>query len=135
MFLCAGDSFLLKHNGDAILSGDPVPATTPGIAYALYKCPPTITGDNLQAISLVPGPGDQCLWSTPFPFNGFYITEGVPNGGDSWFFNNGGINAAFNMNQPTTLYFAPITLDEITPPSGFEATPNGPTGPCVNVNT
>ena len=135
LFLCAGDSFLLKHNGDAVLNGDPNPATTPGIAYALYECPPTITGDNLQAISLVPGPGDQCLWSTPFPFNGFYITEGVPNGGDSWFFNNGGINAAFNMNQPTTLYFAPITLDEITPPSGFESAPNGPVGPCVNVNT
>jgi len=42
LFLCAGDSFLLKHNGDAILNGDPNPATTPGIAYALYECRPQL---------------------------------------------------------------------------------------------
>jgi len=32
IFLCAGDSFLVRHNGDAVLSGDPQPSTTPGVA-------------------------------------------------------------------------------------------------------
>ncbi|MBK6997504.1 MAG: hypothetical protein IPH31_22375 [Lewinellaceae bacterium] len=27
IFLCANDEFLLRHNGDAILNGDPIPAT------------------------------------------------------------------------------------------------------------
>lgn len=136
VFLCDKDSFLIQHNGDAVLTGDPDATTPPGVAFAFYKCLPTIMGDNFQSISLVPGPGDPCLWDTPFPANGMYLTEGVPNGGNLWFYNNGGIISGLGMNQPTSVYFAALTVDEIIPPAGFEsATVGAPPGPCVNVNT
>ncbi|MBP6812249.1 MAG: hypothetical protein KA138_12055, partial [Saprospiraceae bacterium] len=72
IFLCAGDSFLVRHNGDAILTGDPIPGTTPGVAYAYYACTPTVMGDNLQAISAIPGPGDPCILNVPPSANGLY---------------------------------------------------------------
>jgi CHU_C Type IX secretion signal domain/SprB repeat len=136
IFLCRGDSFLIRHNGDAILTGDPQPATTPGIAYAFYTCPPTIIGDDLQAIAAIPGPGDPCVLNVPPSANGLYITPGVLTGGDTWFFNSGTLNATFGLGQPLSLFYAPITVDEIIPPAGFESTVVGsPPGPCVNVNT
>ena len=136
IFLCAGDSFLLRHNGDAVLTGDPQASTTPGVAYAFYTCPPQIAGDNLQAISAVPGPGDPCVLNTPPSAGGLYITPGIPNGGDTWFFNSGSLINIFGAGQPLSMYYAPITVDEIIPPSGFESSQVGaPPGPCVNVNT
>lgn len=135
IFLCAGDSFLIRHNGDAILNGDPNMLTPAGVAYALYTCPPTIIGDNLQAIAAIPGPGDPCVLNVPPSADGLYITPGIANGGDTWFFNSGALISTFGLGQPLSLYFAPITVDEITPPSGFESAVVGaPPGPCVNVN-
>jgi len=136
VFLCRGDSLLIRHNGDAILTGDPQTGTLAGVAFAFYTCPPTIIGDNLQAIASNPGPGDPCVLKVPPAANGLYITPGVPNGGVTWFFNSGTLNATFGLGQPLSLFFAPITVDEITPPAGFESTVVGsPPGPCVNVNT
>lgn len=136
IFLCAGDSFLVRHNGDAILTGDPIPGTTPGVAYAYYACAPTVMGDNLQAISAIPGPGDPCILNVPPSANGLYITPSIPNGGDTWFFNSGGNISLFGLGQPVSIFFAPITLDEIMGTSGYESTIVGsPPGPCVNVNT
>ncbi len=136
IFLCRGDSFLIRHNGDAILTGDPQTMTTPGVAFAFYTCAPTIIGDNLQSIASNPGPGDPCVLKVPPAVNGLYITPGVPNGGDTWFFNSGTLNATFGLGSFLSLFYAPITVDEITPPAGFESTVVGaPPGPCVNVNT
>lgn len=135
IFLCANDSFQLRFNGDAILSGDPQAGTPPGVAFAYYACQPTIAGDNLQAIGTLPGPGDPCVLQVPPPTNGLYITPGVDAIGDTWFFNNGGNIATFGFGQPVSIFFAPITLDEIIPPAGFESNMVGaPPGPCVNVN-
>ncbi|MFN0215134.1 MAG: hypothetical protein ACKVT2_12835, partial [Saprospiraceae bacterium] len=135
IFLCFGDSLLIQHNGDADLSGDPNPATTPGIAYGFYECPPTVMGDNLQAIigsALPPQPGDPCI--LPGSPSGLWVTQAVPNGGDIWFFNSGFIQTNFNMGLPKSLHFAPITVDSLN--GGFETgMPGFPPGPCVNVNT
>lgn len=137
IFLCFGDTFFVNHAGNADLSGDPNPATPAGIAYGFYTCPPLIMGDNLQAIigsALPPIPPDACLLNTPPSANGMYQTQAVPNGGTTTFFNNGTLQTLFNAGLPLSLYFAPITVDDVSN-NGYEAVGGNPPGPCVNVNT
>ncbi|MCY7328681.1 MAG: hypothetical protein LH618_09050, partial [Saprospiraceae bacterium] len=50
LFLCFGDSIFINHNADAILTGDPIPATAPGVGWAFYDCAPYIMGDSLKNI-------------------------------------------------------------------------------------
>ncbi|MFN0034225.1 MAG: gliding motility-associated C-terminal domain-containing protein [Saprospiraceae bacterium] len=137
IFLCHGDTFFVKHNGDADLSGDPVPGTTPGIAFGFYQCPPSVMGDNLLAIigsAIPPVLGDPCI--LPGATTGLYVTPAVPNGGTTTFFNSGALQTQFNMGQPISLFFAPITVDSFANGGGFEEPqPGFPPGPCVNVNT
>jgi hypothetical protein len=129
VFLCLGDSILVNHNGDFDLSGDPNPATPPGIAYAFYTCPPTVIGDNLAAILT-----DPCaIVSTS---GQLIVSEGTANG-DTWFINDGSLQNSIQitnelmvpLGSPILLHFAPITLDDFAT-EGFEAGGN-----CVNVNT
>ena len=123
IFLCRNDQIQIDHNGDFDLSGDPQPATAPGIGWAFYTCAPTIMGDNLATILT-----DPCI--LPGATNGIWVATDQANG-DILFNNNGGLQTAFNGGQPITLHFAPITLDAFAT-QGFEGTPPGP---CVNVNT
>lgn len=132
IILCSGDSILIEHNGDAVLSGDPVPSTAAGIFFPFYDCPPTISGDNLQAINNYPGPGDPCLRANPDPNPGFYGTKPVPNGGDTWFFNDESLQFAFNDNEPLRFFYAPMTIDDWMNKQ-FEKIKGSP-GPCVHVN-
>ncbi|MBL7828942.1 MAG: gliding motility-associated C-terminal domain-containing protein [Saprospiraceae bacterium] len=129
IFLCANDSIEIVHGNDADLSGDPVPGTPAGIAYAFYDCLPTVMGDNLQNIIT-----DGCLITVPPPTNGLYITSGVANGASTWFFNSGALITLFGSGQPTNIFYAPITVDAL--PTTYETANVGfPPGPCVNVNT
>lgn len=123
IFLCRNDQIEIDHNGDFDLSGDPQPATPPGIGWAFYTCAPTVMGDNLTTILT-----DPCI--LPGATNGIWVATEQPNG-DIPFINNGGLQTAFNSGQPILLHFAPITLD-VFATQGFEGTP---AGPCVNVNT
>ncbi|MBL7806348.1 MAG: hypothetical protein JNN28_00940, partial [Saprospiraceae bacterium] len=66
---------------------------------------------------------------------GLYVTPGILNGGDTWFFNNGTLQNAFNMGQPMSLYFAPITLDDYQFTSYEAPLIGAPPGPCVHANT
>jgi len=136
IFLCFGDSLLVQHNGDADLSGDPVPGTQPGIAYGFYTCPPYADGPTLQDIigaAIPPPTADTCL--LPGSMNGMYITQPVANGGATWFFNSGALQTMYNMGQPISLFFAPITIDDFAGNSYEPASPGFPPGPCVAVNT
>lgn len=123
IFLCRNDQIQINHNGDFDLSGDPQPATPPGIGWAFYTCAPSIMGDNLPTILT-----DPCI--LPGATNGIWVATDQPNG-NILFNNNGGLQNAFNGGLPLLLHFAPITLDAFAT-QGFEGTPPGP---CVNVNT
>ena len=123
IFLCRNDQIQIDHNGDFDLSGDPQPATAPGIGWAFYTCAPTIMGNDLATVL-----SDPCI--LPGASNGIWVATGSANG-DILFTNNGGLQTAFNGGQPIVLHFAPITLDEFAS-QGFEGTPPGS---CVNVNT
>lgn len=133
IFLCELDSIFIDHNGDADLSGDPNPATTPGIVYGFYNCPPTLIGDDVQTLVTDPcmllGPG-----SLPI------LAYGDNPNGDMWFFNNGTLQTTYNLGQPVLFHFAPMTVDIFDLAAnpdvvGFESAGVGfPPGPCVNVN-
>lgn len=127
IILCFGDSVLIRHHGDADLSGDPNPATPAGITFPFYLCSPSISGATFLEIL-----GDPCL--APGSASGIFTTPSVPNGGDTWFYNTGDIQNIFNVGQPTLIDFAPATIDNYLF-NGYESAVVGtPPGPCVNVN-
>ena len=131
IFLCQGDMFNVVHNGDADLSGDPNVATTPGVTYIWYDCPPTQTGPDLNGVLT-----DGCIYmGPPAPANGFYVTAGGNFNGNQTFNNPGTLQNTFNGGSPLLLWFAPITIDNFSLKQ-YEVDPgSGVTGPCVNVNT
>ena len=133
IFLCKNDSIKLIGNRDYNLTGDPQTASLPGIAYAFYRCAPTVNGPNLASILT-----DPCIQGNPSPpptSPGIWIYAD-PNSrfGDATFRNLGLVQSTFNSNLPYELFFAPITVDEAAI-NGYESTGGGPAGPCVNVNT
>jgi gliding motility-associated-like protein len=143
IYLCFGDRVNFVHDGNADLSGDPDPNTTPGIGYAIYDCLPTVGGITLTDVIR-----DACLnHTTPIDIGGvptpqtdsiWVLTDQI--NGDIEFNNNGFIQQAFNNGDPLQLFFAPITVDDFngggTNGSGYETDPvTGELGPCINVNT
>lgn len=127
MYFCFGDQLQILGNNDADLSGDPIPATAPGVGYAFYSCLPTISGPDLASII-----SDPCVATAPPPApppaGGIYVDAmGSPNG-DRLFSNNGTLQSFFNFGNPVSLWFTPITIDDFAT-QGYE---NG--GPCVNSN-
>ncbi len=128
IFLCFGDSIFINHNGDAVLTGDPDPATPPGVGWAFYECAPYVMGDSLKNIV-----ADTCILLAPtgLPVLGIGSAEG-----DIWFFNSGALQTTYNSGKPVELHFAPITIDNFGIPPTYEAVQVGaPPGPCVNANT
>ncbi len=129
MFLCFGDGLVINHIGNQDLTGDPQPLTVPGIGYAFYTCPPTISGPDLATILT-----DPCILDNPPPANGLWVTTGSTPNGDVTFVNTGFLQGFFNGGNPVQIWFAPITLDDWAV-QGFESAGGGnPAGPCVNVN-
>jgi hypothetical protein len=131
IYLCFGDSIFIDHNGDGDVSNSPIPATLGGIAWAFYNCPPTVSGDNLQAILT-----DPCLTKNPPPTSstGMYLASGTIEG-DIMLQNLGQIQNFFNMGNAIMMHFAPITVDYWDSLRYESPNPPFPAGPCVNVNT
>lgn len=142
IYLCFGDPLnFISNPGSFDLSGDPNTATAPGIGYAVYDCPPSISGPTLADIVQ-----DSCLnHISPIDVNGtpifqidsIWILEDGTLDGNYQFLNNGFLQNAFYSGAPSQFFFAPITVDDANDPNGevFEEDPNGVRGPCVNVNT
>lgn len=141
IILCFGDELTIDHiSGTEDLSNDPDDSTAGGIGYLFYECQPTIPGDNLAAIRQ-----DDCLFQDPFftDENGVIIAQIGPDSiwtytedrsGDVTFVNDGRLNQGFNNGNPITLWYAPITYDNLSGDS--QATYEGdPAGSCVNVST
>lgn len=106
IFLCAGDSLLIDHDGNGVFS-DPQPLTAPGIGYLLYGCAPTVSGSDTASVN-----ADPCIFRYGTPPNPFpFVAVGLPNG-DIWFRNAGILQIAFNLGRPIRMWFAPSTLDD-----------------------
>ena len=110
VFLCRNDSIFIDHDGNASFAIDPTSAAIPpGIAYAFYRCQPTVDGPTLALID-----ADPCIVNDVSTGN-FYIANGQANG-DIWFRNSGSLNSnpVFGGNatnpQPVELFYAPITV-------------------------
>lgn len=129
IYLCEGDQIQIDHNGDSDLSGDPVPATPPGVAWAFYTCPPTVMGDSYQALLA----NESCLLLSP---TGAPIFAFGQANGDITFINNGNLQNTYNGGLPVLFHFAPITVDNFDPLQTYENNIVGaPPGPCLNANT
>lgn len=129
IYLCEGDQIFIDHNGDYDLSGDPVPATPPGVAWAFYTCAPTVMGDSYQTLLA----NEPCLLLGPT--GAPTLAFGQPNG-DITFTNNGNLQDTYNGGLPILFHFAPITVDNFDPVQTYENNIVGaPPGPCLNVNT
>ena len=128
-FLCFCDTVLIDHVGDMDLSGDPVPATPPGVGYGFYDCPPTISGPDIDTIST-----DPCITNNPPPAGPLWIAPS-PLAGDLLFWNKGFLQDSFNNGNPILLWFAPITYDALDLVSFNPQYEGNPAGPCVNVST
>ncbi len=129
IFLCAGDQIDIVHNGDANMTGDPNPFTTPGITYGYFDCPPTISGPNLASILT-----DACITNNPPSTEGIWVTQGGSATGNITFNNLGVSQNTFGGGAPVLLWFAPLTIDNFGVKK-YETDPaTGETGPCVNLN-
>jgi len=60
-FLCFNDVLEITHLGGQTF-GDPDPSTDPGINYAWYTCPPTVSGVDFDAVV-----DDPCNLNPNFP--------------------------------------------------------------------
>lgn len=126
LFLCWLDRFMIDHNGDFDLSGDPDPSTAPGIGYAWYDGVPTINGPDLTTIE-----------TDPFAYqpSGEMVVYVDQLNGDAAFENGyytqfQTFNEYINGGNVTQKYFAPITFDQRF---GNQALYEGaPAGECVN---
>ena len=94
IILCFGDQILINHAGDAVFDGDPDASTIPGVGYAFYNCPPTITGQEIDNITAMDG----CLVDRPVPANGIWVARGNAQG-DVVFYNNGTLRNQFFWRQ------------------------------------
>lgn len=138
IFLCKGDSFDIVHSGGNLM-GDPDPSTPGGFGYAIYECPPSVSGPSLDDIV-----NNDCEYDNLPTSPLLLVTQGRTDGNVTFF------NECFfqedplfarnrTLGDPVEIHFAPITFDALDG-SGrgtFEVDPvsPGPAGPCVNVNT
>lgn len=122
IYLCKGDSIHILHNGDYDLSGDPVPATAPGIVYGFYQCAPTISGPTYNDIAADPCTFDQ------------YQVYGETPEGNVTFWNQGQVQNLLANGYPVQMWFAPVTIDNFSTLQ-YESVGGGiPPGSCVNAN-
>lgn len=131
-FLCFGDSLQVTHNQNAIVTGDGDPTTAPGIEYAVYTCPPSVTGFS-QADIL----GDPCLLVV-LPSTISTHLPRAQNNGNTTIANNGsyqdilGNRNSAQDDNPVQVWFAPITVDNKA--GGAVAEGIGSPDECINVN-
>ena len=128
-FLCFGDSLLVMHDGNAILTGDPNTATPSGLGYVMYTSQPTTTPTNdIASIASDPNIVNQSGSSA-----GFDLVGNTDINGNVSIHNDGLLyqNILGGVGSTGELWFAPITIDNHAG-SAFEAvgTPNE----CTNVN-
>ena len=137
IYLCKNDSVSIVHNGDFRLSGDPKPATPPGIGYIMYRLAPTgPTGPSLSNIQT-----DISLFTQPSSGGAFsnqtsglwMVTDKI--NGDLTFYNQGQLQSSFSPGGGAVSYwFAPATLDDFSGKKYETATGSTVAGACVNVN-
>jgi len=127
-FLCFGDSMLVTHDGNAILTGDPNIATASGLGYVMYTCAPTTAGNTVASIA-----ADPCIVNQGMSSAGFDLISGTDINGNANIFNNGSTYQTIlgGVGAVGQLWFAPITIDDHAN-GAFEAagTPNE----CTNVS-
>jgi gliding motility-associated-like protein len=123
LFLCSGDSLFIS-NTNANLSEDPKPATTAGIGYFFYNCPPTVAGPRWSDVIK-----DACLRTTQVAGRPSPTTARGDATGRDTFVNTGGLQTAFNTGKPLKLFFASATIYDF-----FNLDGEGDTA-CVNVGT
>ncbi|MCP9237456.1 gliding motility-associated C-terminal domain-containing protein [Lewinella sp. JB7] len=111
IFLCMEDELGITHvDNSEDLSGDPNPATQPGVGYGVYTCPPTVTGPFSDDINNDPCNPDLGTAA----YNGdLAIAPPVDYFGRDYdlTLRNRTIGTTTLFGGPVVLYFAPMTVD------------------------
>ena len=129
-FLCLGDSMDVDHSG-GITFDDGDPSTIPGYSYIFYRCPPSAAFDGEDEATILMDP---CHYE-PAPATSIVMV--IPGNsiitadGDATFLNNGGLQGLpENMGEPTSIWFAPLTVDNFDIPGQTIELLS-----CIDVNT
>lgn len=132
MYLCSGDTLNLTHNGDQDVAGTTY--QTPGVQYAMYTCLPTVTGATMNDILL-----DPCLLTQPGAGTTLpRLAFNVDGNGDGFLSNATALYQNILTNEGLapvdTIFFAPITVDSVSPfPYTSTWNINHP-NECTNIN-
>ncbi|GAA5221185.1 hypothetical protein GCM10025777_18150 [Membranihabitans marinus] len=122
--LCYGQSIRIQHDGNYNLTEDPDPSTPAGIRYAIFTAQPTTTAvvnkANLLGESNILKRNDTLIVASADPYGNFIAN------------NDGSFLSQLGLTGPQTLWFAPITVHNISGnPIDFFETDDA----CIQINS
>ena len=124
--LCAEDGVVVNHQGNYNVDQDPDPTTQAGVLYAVFRSEPTST-------NVMSEPELQVLPGIVKLSNGSLIFARADANGNMTIINDGSFLAAAGLSAPVKLWFAPITVHNISanlPEDFFENA-----DACIHINS
>ncbi len=120
--LCWGDDYIITHDGNAIFTGDGDPLTQAGVDLMIFTDLPTISGSLVSDIAMNPGYTGNVVGTDPL--------------GNITLTNLGTYQNFYGTNAQgyTALWFAPVTIDDVTSNPKTLSEDIGGANECVNVS-
>jgi|GEM_PF-2088185 len=121
--LCWGNDYIVTHDGNGIFSGDGDPLTQAGLDLMIFTDFPTMSGPLVSDVAMNPGYTGNIVGTDPL--------------GNITLTNLGVYQNFYGTTAQgyTELWFAPITLDDVTSTPKTLSEDVGGANECVNVNT
>ena len=129
--MCIGDNFTVTHDGNAVVTGDGDPTTQAGVDLGIFLAPPTVSGCLVSEIS---GATSANVWAD-LSMNNAPVLVGTDPFGNISFTHTGVYNNLFNPGSYIQLYFAHVTIDDVTSNPKTLSEDVGGVNECVNIST
>ena len=120
--LCWGNDYIITHDGNADFSGDGDPTTPAGLDLMIFTDSPTVSGSLVADIALNPGYTGNIVGTNP--------------AGSITLTNLGTYQNFYGTNAQgyTSLWFAPVTIDDVTSAPKTLSEDIGGANECVHVS-
>ncbi|MFK7949986.1 MAG: SprB repeat-containing protein, partial [Saprospiraceae bacterium] len=120
--LCWGDDYIITHDGNAVFTGDGDPLTQAGVDLMIFTDFPTISGELVADIAMNAGYTGNVVGTDPL--------------GNITLTNLGTYQNFYGTNAQgyTALWFAPVTIDDVTSTPKTLSEDIGGANECVNVS-